>query len=60
VLADDDLSPAALRAAEIRALLPRIALWQAFLGSFYGAASVVATAAGARELVQGRDWGAGR
>ena len=56
-LADDDLSAAARRVAEVRALLPeRLVFWPPFLGSFYGVASVVAAAAGARELVEGRDW----
>ncbi len=56
-LADDDLSEAARRLTEIRALMPeQLVFWPPFLGSFYGVASVVAAAAGARELVEGRDW----
>jgi DNA-binding CsgD family transcriptional regulator len=56
-LADDHLSAAARRVTEVRALLPEgIVFWPPFLGSFYGVASVVAAAAGARELVEGRHW----
>jgi DNA-binding CsgD family transcriptional regulator len=56
-LADDDLSEAARRLTEIRALMPeQLVFWPPFLGSFYGVASVVTAAAGARELVEGRDW----
>jgi DNA-binding CsgD family transcriptional regulator len=56
-LADDDLGAAAQRATEIRAQLPdEIVFWPPFLGSFYGVAAVVRAAAGAHELVQGRDW----
>ena len=56
-LADDDLGEAARRVTEIRALMPeQLVFWPPFLGSFYGVASVVAAAAGARELVEGRDW----
>ena len=40
-----------------RAQLPdELFFWPPFLGSFYGVAAVVKAAAGARELVQGRDW----
>jgi len=56
-LADDDLATAARRVSETRAVLPdRIVFWPPFLGSFYGVASVVLAASGARELVEGRDW----
>jgi len=56
-LVDDDLSAATERMLEIRAQLPdRMVFWPPFLGSFYGVVAVVKAAAGARELVQGRDW----
>jgi len=56
-LGDDDLAAAAQRVIETRAQLPdRMVFWPPFLGSFYGVAAVVKAAAGAGELVQGRDW----
>jgi len=56
-LADDDLGAATERVIETRAQLPdQLVFWPPFLGSFYGVAAVVKAAAGARELVQGRDW----
>jgi DNA-binding CsgD family transcriptional regulator len=56
-LLDDDLETATARVTEARPQLPGdIVFWPPFLGSFYGVAAVVKAAAGARELVQGRDW----
>ena len=56
-LVDDDLGPANERVVKIRAQLPdEMVFWPPFIGSFYGVAAVVKAAAGARELVQGRDW----
>ena len=56
-LMDDDLDAAAARVIEARPQLPdEIVFWPPFLGSFYGVAAVVKAAAGARDLVQGRDW----
>ncbi len=57
-LADDDLAMAAQRVSNTRALLPsdEILFQPPFFGSFYGVAAVVHAAAGAEELVEGRDW----
>jgi DNA-binding CsgD family transcriptional regulator len=57
-LADDDLRTAQRRVSETRMLLPpdRILFQPPFFGSFYGVAAVVQAAAGAHELVEGRDW----
>jgi DNA-binding CsgD family transcriptional regulator len=57
-LADDDLRMAVARVSETRLLLPadRILFQPPFFGSFYGVAAVVQAAAGADELIEGRDW----
>ncbi|MBV9310739.1 MAG: AAA family ATPase [Solirubrobacterales bacterium] len=57
-LADDDLRAAAERVAQTRALLPseQIVVQPLFIGLYYGVAAVVIAAAGARELIEGRDW----
>ncbi len=57
-LAEDDLRTAAQRVSDTRALLPadKILFQPPFFGSLYGVAAVVHAAAGAREMVEGRDW----
>jgi len=57
-LADDDLRAATARVAEVRAMLPteRILIQPLFIGLYYGVAAVVLAAAGASELIEGRDW----
>jgi DNA-binding CsgD family transcriptional regulator len=57
-LVDDDLPVAAERVAQTRARLPseQIVVQPLFIGLYFGVAAVVLAAAGARELIEGRDW----
>jgi DNA-binding CsgD family transcriptional regulator len=57
-LADDDLLAAVQRVTNTRALLrtERIVIQPLFIGLYYGIAAVVIAAAGAHELIEGRDW----
>jgi DNA-binding CsgD family transcriptional regulator len=57
-LADDDLRAANGHVAEVRAMLPteQIVVQPLFIGLYYGLAAVVLAAAGAIELIEGRDW----